>query len=176
MKKKKHVREYVFYFESDVLGRCFLRADDRRWKRLCSLLWRGEDDLSVGSCNRLECLSDRLLCMRRIATPCSSVEKSKPRCISCSPVDISVRLPTRMSIEGRRGSRDMSPKLSALDTVDILLAMRECLRDSRDVDRDTREEGRCKRLRAFMRSASRPISRWGSYFLIHRMISISSGA
>lgn len=45
--------------------------------------------------------SDRLLCRRRIAMPFSSVEKSNPRCTDLAPVDISVRLAVRKSMEGR---------------------------------------------------------------------------
>lgn len=50
---------------------------------------------------RLLCrLSERFVCIRRIATPFSSVEKSNPRCTERSPVDISVLLPVRLNCWG----------------------------------------------------------------------------
>lgn len=50
------------------------------------------------------CLSERRLCIRCIATPLSSVAKSKPRFTERKPVDMSVRL--ACTSEGRRRLED----------------------------------------------------------------------
>ena len=77
---------------------------------------------------RLLCLrSDKFVCMRRIATPPSSVEKSNPRCTDRIPVDISVRL-------ARRGSCAL--RISS-DRSSMLLAC-----DAREEGRDVCESGR----------------------------------
>lgn len=107
---------------------------------------------------RLFCLrSDKLLCIRRIATPFSSVEKLNPRCTERMPVDISVLLADSGSTDGLRGS------------IDVILSVRE-------VVRDTTDGGRFSAFRPPPNCASWAMSRVGSNLEIHRMMSMSSGA
>jgi len=131
-----------------------MRMDDLRFGRFCSVT--GEP--------RLFCLrSDKLVCMRRIATPPSSIEKSNPRCTDRIPVDISVRLAQRGSCVLRISSDRM------LD---------DC--DAREEGREMREEARrfegvdglyciCS-----LRRVARSIL--GSVFRMYRNISRSPGA
>lgn len=102
--------------------------------------------------------SDMLLCIRRMATPFSSVAKSNPRSIDTSPVDISVLLAARTSIDGRRRS-----------SVATLSFKRD-----RDVRLDADKGGRLSAVRVVTR-VSWARSRYGSFLLIQRIVSRSSG-
>jgi hypothetical protein len=69
---------------------------------------------------RLLCLrSDRLVCIRRIATPPSSVAKSNPRCTERIPVDMSVRLAQRGSCVLRKSNDKLSTLEQAIDDRDM---------------------------------------------------------
>jgi hypothetical protein len=104
--------------------------------------------------------SDRFVCIRCMATPCSSVAKSNPRSTDTIPVDMSVRLAARTSIDGRRGSM-----------VVVLSLIRDC-----DVRRELVEWRRWRAVRGFVTCPSRVKSRLGSFLLIHRIVSRSLGA
>lgn len=117
--------------------------------------------LDWGDDGRLRLLvlrSDRLLCIRRIATPCSSVAKSNPRSTDTIPVAISVLLAARTSTDGLR--RSSVAELSF----------------TRDLDerREADEDGRWRAVRCARRVSVR--SRYGSFLLIQRIVSRSSGA
>lgn len=74
--------------------------------------------------------SERLLCIRRIATPFSSVAKSNPRCTDRTPVDISVLLAERRSMEGL-GSEVMLPIRLWLRVRDVNDAVTRRFREGR---------------------------------------------
>jgi len=102
----------------------FLRVERRIEKRRRELFLLACSPPASGRLRRLLC-SDRLLCIRRIATPPSSVAKSNPRWTERRPVDISVRLPVRGCCMG-----------SLLSRV-VTLSAREAIETGRDVDRRT---------------------------------------
>ena len=102
--------------------------------------------------------SERLLCIRRIATPFSSVAKSNPRCTDRIPVDISVLLAERRSIEGL-GSEVMLPILLWLRVRDVNDAVVRRLREGRVL----RNSGSCAR------------SLCGLILYTYRRVSISLG-
>jgi hypothetical protein len=100
----------------------FLRVERRIEKRRKELFLLACSPAARGRLRRLCLCSDRLLCIRRIATPPSSVAKSNPRWTERRPVDISVRLPVRGSGGG------------LLSRV-VTLSAREAIETGRDVDR-----------------------------------------
>jgi hypothetical protein len=105
-------------FGDDPFRRKNPRRTEKTWLNVSLLLlvW------GRGARFRLLCRrSDRLLCIRRIATPSSSVEKSKPRCMDLTPVDMSVLLAVRKSPE-------------CLGRTDVRLSVRDVLRETNDED------------------------------------------
>jgi hypothetical protein len=160
-----------FFGEGGFLGLAgFLRVERRIEKRRKELFLL-DSPSGRGRLRRLCLCSDKLLCIRRIATPPSSVAKSNPRWTERSPVDISVRLPVRGSGGGLL-SRVMT--LSAREAI-------ETGRDlGRDVDRriDVDRLIECDRLMAAKgaaKYASCPRSRSGFCLRFHLTMSISSG-
>lgn len=94
------------------------RRTENTWLKVSLLLL----DCGSGARFRLLCRrSDRLLCIRRIATPFSSVEKSNPLWTDLMPVDMSVLLAVRKSIDG-------------LARADEILSVRDVLREAIDDD------------------------------------------
>jgi hypothetical protein len=86
-----------------------------------------------GSENRLRLLclhSDRLVCMRRTATPPSSVVKSNPRCTERIPVDMSVRLTQRTDCALRKFNDKLSTLEQAIDARDMCEDGRHCENDA----------------------------------------------
>jgi hypothetical protein len=109
MQIRKH-RQSSFF----KVGDFFRRRDVNRRRLRFGELCRSEGRL------RLLCLrSDRLVCMRRIATPPSSVAKSKPRCTERIPVDMSVRLAQRGSCVLRKSNDKLSTLEQAIDARDM---------------------------------------------------------
>ena len=76
-----------------------LRGTDNTWL-IVPFRWT-PDSGTLARFRLLSRRSERRLCMRCMATPFSSVEKSKPRWTERIPVDMSVLLAERRSIEGR---------------------------------------------------------------------------
>lgn len=103
VKKVNHGMQIKKHHQSSFLR---VGCDDflRRREENNRILRFGETCPSEGRL-RLLCLrSDRLVCMRRIATPPSSVAKSNPRCTERMPVDMSVRLAQRGSCVLRKSN------------------------------------------------------------------------
>ena len=129
-----------------------LREKNRLADRFCPF-W-GPTFLERKACLR----SERLLCIRRIAIPFSSVEKSKPRFESWAPVDMSTRLPDLISgIDGRGGVR--------FCVLEYVLWARLCLWESsfRYIDSPLNN------------ASSWPMSLFGWVFRIYRRTSMSVG-
>jgi len=141
----------VGFFVLDGFFRMERRIEKRRTEPFLS-------GCSASAGRKLRRLSDRLVCIRCIATPPSSVAKSKPRSTKRSPVDISVRLPVNVSLAG------------LLSSVVTLSA-----RDAMDVGRDVDRFDSLVALSGAPKYASYPRSRSGCIFLFHLTISISFG-
>lgn len=111
----------------------FLRrreVNKRRLRFRCGELCCSEGKL------RLLCLrSDKLVCMRRIATPPSSVAKSNPRCTERIPVDMSVRLAQRGSCVLRKSNDKLSTLEQAIDVRDMCEDGRRNLEDAYGLER-----------------------------------------
>ena len=130
-----------------------LRGAEKTWLIVSLRRWGCVSVWGLSAKFRLLCrLSERFVCIRRIATPFSSVEKSKPRCIERCPVDMSVLLPERPSLIGWES--------------DATLSVRPYI----DVGRDL-----LKTVKGLHVWGSRVRSLLGSILLMYRRISTSSG-
>jgi hypothetical protein len=102
-------------FAFDPFFRRKFRGTDKTWL-IVPFRW-APDSGTLARFRLLSRRSERRLCMRCIATPFSSVEKSKPRWTERIPVDMSVLLAERWSIEGRGTDAILSVCVS--ETIDV---------------------------------------------------------
>jgi hypothetical protein len=105
-RKKKDTSHVPVSFEFEAFFRKKLRGTVKALAILSPLLRMVPE---VARCFELSRRSDKLVCMRRMATPFSSVEKSKPRWTDRIPVDISVLLADLKSIQGLGREAKLSP-------------------------------------------------------------------